>query len=101
MHKLWPILLLFCIVTPIGAETLQITEVRDTEIDLIHPQSGQYLRTIKSDNIPIPIAIEKELGNGTYLVVLNGKKVCIDVGAVNTNKKGRIPIFRVMQPIME
>ncbi len=87
MHRLWPILLLFFIVTPIGAETLQITKIRDTEIDLTHLESGKYISTVKGESIPIPLAIEEELKNGTYLVLLNGKKVCIDVGAVNTNKK--------------
>lgn len=88
MHRLWLfVLLLLITATPLGAEPLQITGVRDAEIDLIHPESGRYINSVKADKIPIPLAIEQEPGNGTYLVVLNGKKVCIDVGAVNTNKK--------------
>jgi hypothetical protein len=78
--------LLVFVAGSLWAANLQVTEFRDVEIDLVDPISGEYLKTVESKNIAVPLPIEKELDNGTYLVSINGEKVCLDSGAVKTNK---------------
>jgi len=72
--------------SPLCAGNIQVTEFRDEEIDLIDPVSGEYLKTISSKDLTVPLVIEKELDNGTYLVTLEGEKVCLDSGSVKTDK---------------
>jgi len=86
MFRIILIVLLVFMAGSLWAADLQVTEFRDMEIDLVDPVSGEYLKTVESKNIAVPLAIEKELDNGTYLVSLNGEKVCLDSGAVKTNK---------------
>ena len=86
MTRFLVVLLSIFIVSPLWADDLQITHFRDKEIDLIDPVSGEYLRTIESKNFAVPLTIEKELDNGTYLITHNNEKVCVDSGSVKTNK---------------
>lgn len=86
MRRLLFVLLIILIAGPLWAGTLQITDFRDTVIDLIDPTSGEYLKTISSEELSVPLVIEQELDNGTYLITFNGEKVCLDSGAVKTNK---------------
>jgi hypothetical protein len=86
MFKLIVSILIITVACPLWAGNIQVTEFRDEEIDLIDPVSGEYLKTIGSKDLTVPLVIEKELDNGTYLVTLNGEKVCLDSGSVKTDK---------------
>lgn len=94
MYRLLFVLMGVFVASTLWAGDLQITDFRDTEIDLIDPASGEYLRTIESKDLSVPLTIKKELDNGTYLVTLAGENVCIDSGAVKTNKVRNIENFQ-------
>jgi len=85
MSRLLVVLLIIFMACPLWAGDIQITAFLDQEIDLIDPVSGEYLKTVASKNLAIPLSIEKKLNNGTYLITLNGEKACIDSGSVKTN----------------
>lgn len=86
MFRIIFVVLLVLMAGSLWAADLQVTAFRDMEIDLVDPVSGEYLKTVESKSIAVPLAIEQELDNGTYLVSINGEKVCLDSGAVKTNK---------------
>lgn len=86
MFRLFVALLLVLLACPLWAGEMQIIDFRDNEIDLIDPASGEYLKTVESKDFAVPLSIEKELDNGTYLVTFAGERVSIDSGAVKTNK---------------
>ncbi len=94
MYKFWSMVLFFTMVLPLYAEEqIRITKVRDPEIDLIDPESWMILKTVPREEIPLPLRVQKR-ENGTFLVMIDGKKVAIDVGAVNTDKKPNIKNLR-------
>lgn len=86
MSKVLVFFFLFFATTTVYSENLHITEFRDQELDLFHPSTGEYVKTLASEGIPTPIAIDQELTNGTYLITLGSEQLCVDSGAVKTNK---------------
>ena len=86
MFRLLVVFMSIAVVCPVWAGDLLITAFRDAEIDLIDSASGEYLKSIDSKDIAVPLVIEEELDNGTYLVTLNNEQVCVDSGSVITNK---------------
>ncbi len=85
--KRWGLVfLLGLLAVPVVAADFAVVEIKGSELDLLHPVSGTYLRTVARAELGLPIPVDDTHPNGTYQITVDGQTVCVDVGAVTTNR---------------
>jgi len=79
----------FFIVSSVYAsdEPIQILKFKSSSLPLYNRNSGEFVKTIKTEKIALPLNIKEDQGSGKYLVVINGEEFSIPKSRVKTNKK--------------
>ena len=91
MNKLLLSILLYSSAT-VAAQPVVITNLIDPgmEIDLYHPESGDWLLSIPPEQFPLPLNIKKDNGNGSFIIQIKNSPFMVESSNFRTTKSYKL-----------
>ncbi|MDO6563559.1 hypothetical protein Q4488_09205 [Amphritea sp. 1_MG-2023] len=86
-YKFLSILISLSLLQFASAETLQVTELRKSKINLYNLQTGNLVKKVPRDQFSLPLKVMRETQNNRLVIVFEGSEYGIKRRAAKTNDR--------------